>query len=142
MAEMNPITRRTLIAASAATAAATSIPAAAAVDPIYAAIERHMQTCMAHEAACEVSGNLHDDDPEMPEAEKRTHEAWDAMTDAAVELLNVEPTTKAGASALLRHVASTYKWGAPDSILLGEETQEFLTYALRHVAAALESMEA
>src|SRR5205823_10532449 len=55
--------RRHLLTAAAAGAIAAAIPtaaltAAAAVDPIYAAIERHKQVAAAHDAAVDVRGHF------------------------------------------------------------------------------------
>jgi hypothetical protein len=71
MADVIPITRRTILAGTAATAtvATAAVPGIGSdADPIFAAIERHIEACRIHEAACDVSGDLRDDDPRMPEA--------------------------------------------------------------------------
>jgi hypothetical protein len=39
------------------------------------------------------------------DAEKAVHQLADAETEAAIELINVEPATLAGAAALMRYVA-------------------------------------
>jgi hypothetical protein len=81
------ISRRTMMAAALATLVAPSSGALAAPDPdpIFAAIERHRQAWEALESA------PHDDD------QVRLHEA---VLDAESEVVNIRPTTTAGAVAL------------------------------------------
>jgi hypothetical protein len=81
------ISRRTMMAAALATLVAPSSGALAAPepDPIFAAIERHRQAWETLERA------PHDDD------QVRLHEA---VLDAESEVVNIRPTTTAGAVAL------------------------------------------
>jgi hypothetical protein len=81
------ISRRTMMAAALATLVAPSSGALAAPepDPIFAAIERHRQAWETLESA------PHDDD------QVRLHEA---VLDAESEVVNIRPTTTAGAVAL------------------------------------------
>jgi hypothetical protein len=81
------ISRRTMMAAALATLVAPSSGALAAPepDPIFAAIERHRQAWETLKSA------PHDDD------QVRLHEA---VLDAESEVVNIRPTTTAGAVAL------------------------------------------
>lgn len=67
------------------------IPPLETVDPIFAAIEAHTKAREAFEAQCIAS---EDDDGPIQAANE-------AADDAAIELLRIQPTTLAGASALL-----------------------------------------
>ena len=110
-------------------AAATAIPTAAVAtlpnlepDPIFAAIQRHKDAYLAHGAADTVDGDI--------------DAAADADFDARDALLEIQPTTMAGAVALLR-----YSWEFCQQS--GEEGiwGEAGGYELhRHVADALEAM--
>jgi hypothetical protein len=81
------ISRRTMMAAALATLVAPSSGALATPepDPIFAAIERHRQAWET------LKGAPHDDD------QVRLHEA---VLDAESEVVNIRPTTTAGAVAL------------------------------------------
>ena len=63
------------------------------------------------------------------------------MFAAADELLEIKPATKAGAAALLRHIASA-TWGLPDNLSVTDADCPFTLAAIRHVAASLENMTA
>jgi hypothetical protein len=118
---MNMITS-TAIAGTAITA-----QAGAAADPIYAAIAAHVAaydalcTCLDEHFALErelpmdrqqSSVNsweekiVETDDPRWIQMERRVNAMHDAEIDASMELINVEPTTVAGAAALLKRVVA------------------------------------
>jgi hypothetical protein len=107
-----------------------------ATDPIFAVIEAHHRA-MAHETACNRAVDraeealpedqttwcfCHSDDgwtppdgctdaPEWIEVQQRMSEAYDLRFDAVETLLTAEPTTLAGAIALLEYVGSPeYPW--------------------------------
>lgn len=137
----------------AADAIRRSTPAPAEPDPIFAAIEAHRRRAGMFTAACNVSSPLCDDDPRHPAAQAVTDEASDAMRDAALDLVCIMPTTKAGAAALLHYIASEKLtgWSLPDRIIVTDEdvaeededdehADSFLVATLRHVAESLEAM--
>jgi hypothetical protein len=125
---MSEINRRAVLAGATAAAA---IPTAAVAtlpnlepDPIFAAIQRHKDAYVAHGAADTVDGDL--------------DAAANADFDARDALLEVQPTTIAGAVALLR-----YSWEFCQQP--GEESiwGEAGGYKLHpHLADALEEMAA
>jgi hypothetical protein len=111
------------------------------IDPIFAAIEAYTKACEAHEERVSENGRLcrkipkkrrqsyihareeeffESDDPRWIASERAVASAYDAAEDAAIELLTVEPTTLAGASALLTYFGETERGGLglvfPDSV--------------------------
>jgi hypothetical protein len=101
-------------AASVGTLAGAAMPAAvaggsAAVDPIYAAIERHKQTCTAWDAAVDVRSNFEDLDMTEEQREQRdelddaVEDAWMPCRQAGLDLINTEPTTFAGIVAAIQY---------------------------------------
>jgi len=85
--------------------------AAVAADPIYAAIERHMDLTKAYNAAWEVRAGFKDFG-KMTEDEKAQLRQFNDATDAAhlpleaaaLDLINTVPTTQAGIIAALRYI--------------------------------------
>jgi hypothetical protein len=142
------VSRRGALAglAGAAVAGVAALPAGAGeVDPIFAVIKTHHQA-MAHELACnEESERLRDllpkdrrtwhysawqetppegctDAPEWIEAQQNLRGAYDLRRDEVEALLTTEPTTLAGAIALLDYVGSPeypMERGAREPILFG-----------------------
>jgi hypothetical protein len=101
---MSNLSRRRLVASAAAlpalgVSAVALASASAAVDPIYAAIEAHRTA----------NFEFHDDenlvDEEHPQYDKEMQRLYDATKAAAVNLCDVQPTTIAGAIALLNYYA-------------------------------------
>jgi hypothetical protein len=94
----------TLAAGTAVNAVAVAMTRATEVDPIFAVLAEHRAAMKAYLPASELSGRLEDDTPEW-------NAAW-AVTQAAIErehaslhaVLTTDPTTLAGAVALLEHV--------------------------------------
>jgi hypothetical protein len=108
-------TRRHFLTVAAGGTVAAAIPtavlaAAAAVDPIYALIERHKQAAAAHDATTEV--RAHFDDLNMNEEQKEqfyaleaaVDSAWDSLDEVGTDLVNTKPATLAGIVALCRYV--------------------------------------
>jgi hypothetical protein len=110
--------RQALTATAAALAGATAVNVVAIVatraaepDPIFAAIERHRAAHM-HAMACsrvraetvDVSWSPEYDPVKVADASEADRAARERDADAAMELLNVEPTTAAGMVALLEYV--------------------------------------
>lgn len=95
-----------------APAVATSmggLPASSAtVDPIYAAIERRRAAYETAESRCAAF-----DESGTAEAEEEQLTAIDVLTTAENELRETEPTTIAGAVALLRYIADIVITGPP-----------------------------
>jgi len=159
---MFPPTRRAFINTIAALPIAAATPAAATrtpqaeADPIFAAIEAHRRAIAAHgeavgiEMALEVSlpddRRLTDvredkivetDDPRWPAALRAVSAASSAMDDAAIDLVNIEPTTVAGVEGLLRYFADDEDNIFPDGVARGDGSEEtFETYLARHAADA------
>ena len=119
---------RRAIVAGAASVPALAVPAIALAstepDPIFAAIERHRAAATAWLMAVHIefsteaelprdkcksritewdSNIVETDDPRWPAAIKKNCETRHQMSDAAIRLTEIEPTTIAGAMALLRY---------------------------------------
>lgn len=116
----------------ASTAAVTSTAAAIhadspSQDPIFAAIENHKAALSALKAGLDVMYALEaelpkelrrsnvasweeviieTDDPRWIECEKKVYALFEADQEAAIGLIDVEPTTLAGLATLMRHVAA------------------------------------
>jgi hypothetical protein len=112
-----PHSRRSVLGAIAAATAAVTVAgarpagAAPAVDPIYAAIERHKDLAKAFDAVWKLRAHCKDFGT-LTEAEKaRVRELNDAtdaaglpLEAAAMDLFNTAPTTHAGIIAALRYM--------------------------------------
>jgi hypothetical protein len=103
------------VAAGASFVGAGSLAAAlptAAVDPIYAAIEQHKQTCTVWDAAVDVRSNFEDLDMTEEQREQRdeldvaVEDAWMPCRQAGLDLINTEPTTPAGIIAAIAYIRS------------------------------------
>ena len=135
---MSAMNRRAILAGAAS--AAVAIPAAAAPmpDPIFAAIEAHRAAWAALEKDC---SRLSDES--TPEAEAEFYRLNDAVEEAAGILVETQPTTMAGAVALLRHVAEHE--GQGDTFDLEDEdgkTGPWSYFMHQTLADALEKMRA
>ena len=99
----------TLAVAAIATGAP---PAALAVDPIYAAIERHKAAALIWDAAVNVRADFPDTvDPRTDEQQERLYElesavdeTWEPCEQASVDLINTAPTTLAGIIAAIQYI--------------------------------------
>jgi hypothetical protein len=155
-------------ATSAAAALAAATPPAAATgspDPIFAAIEAHRRAAQKSEEAVgrqyaletklvsELKGDpdrftIAHNDPAYIEAEQTVSTASDEMFDRSLDLLDANPTSVAGAAALLRYVSSEDlgdDWRFPDFEVEddGDDEQkktDFRTAVMRHVSAALDGL--
>ncbi|SHN86778.1 hypothetical protein [Bradyrhizobium erythrophlei] len=114
-------------------------------DPIFAAIEAHRKACTIHTQRVEVSANMTLDDPGFEKANASTGEAGDEMFDRAQQLLDVRPSTRAGADALLYYASRPEEpnlgddWRFPD---FAENGKAFHLAMMKHVAYALCSIGA
>jgi hypothetical protein len=157
---MNTIVSAASLATAAAVAApsiATASPAIAfsradptrlapTVDPIFAVIEVHRKACATHTRCVGLEFALPCDDPARPSANASTSEACDVMFDLALELLEIRPTSLAGASALLNYVGdgedlstAADDWRFPDA---DDNGTPFHIAMMKHVADALGSTPA
>jgi hypothetical protein len=102
--------RRAVLAgmASAAVIPTAALGAAPSSDPIYAAIERHKAAMAPYDAAVAIRGAFRDADDDTGEEVERMDEAvyaaWESCTQAALDLINTQPTTLAGILAAIRVV--------------------------------------
>ena len=99
------------LAAGAAVAAGASVAIAAlAVDPIYAAIERHKQTAAVWDAAVDVRSNFNDLHMTAEQREQRdelddaVEDAWAPCDQAGIDLVTAKPTTPAGIVAAIAYI--------------------------------------
>jgi hypothetical protein len=111
-----PHSRRSVLGAIAAATAAVTVAgarptdAAPAIDPIYAAIERHKAAGVVWDAAVNVRfrfNDLHMDHErrkQLAVLEDAVHEAWEPCVQAGVDLINTGPTTLAGIVAAIGYL--------------------------------------
>jgi hypothetical protein len=111
------LTRRGALGAIAAAAAVTvagarPTDAAPAIDPIFAAIERHKQTAVVWEAAVGVRADFHEGPAPMTDdlweercrLEDAEEDAREPLLDAGVDLVATKPTTLAGIVAAVSYM--------------------------------------
>ena len=149
---MFPPTRRAFVGAIAtlplAVAAAAPAAATAEPDPIFAAIDLHLQARKDHHDAIDIETALEierwkekivktDDDPREIAAERAVAAASDAMDEAAVGLLNVQPTTIAGLMALLDYFSETEEELFPSGIIDDEGEMSFVHAFVAHASQSL-----
>jgi hypothetical protein len=89
-------------------------------DPIYAAIARHRGDYEEHNNKVSAL-----DEAGTPEAEAENQRLMDVLRQAEIDMIDTEPTTIAGAAALLRYVGMRAERGPPldqmlDASLLGD----------------------
>ena len=101
---VNPTRRHLLTIAAGGAVALTAMPA---VDPIYAAIERHKEAAVVWNAAVDVWAEF-PDGPELWVERERIHDAWcdarNALDDVGIDLINTAPTTLAGIARALNYI--------------------------------------
>jgi hypothetical protein len=112
----NALTRRGALGAIAAATAGVTIAgarpadAAPAIDPIYAAIERHRAAAVVWDAAVDVRSDF--DDRQMNDEQRRQRDELDdavddarePLTEAGVDLVTTAPTTLAGIIAAVGYI--------------------------------------
>ena len=171
MSTAREVSRRTIIAGASVLATGTAAnitkasPAAVSIesDPIFAAIAAHERAYATWLASVKHHSKLeqdlpHDkrrtsvvdeqivetDDPRWIASERAVDEEWEVVCDAAAELVNVEPTTRAGVIALLRYIAEDEKRGGeslPGTLMTDDEPcASFAYFVHQHVADVLERM--
>jgi hypothetical protein len=109
-------------------------------DPIFAAIETYRAAWTALEKGCERL-----DDESTPETEAEFDRLNDAAEEAACTLADTQPTSVAGAVALLRHAAEHEGKGGTFESLEDEDDGKMKPWSYflhRTLAAALEEMKA
>jgi hypothetical protein len=79
-------------------------------DPIYAAIERHKETCAVWDAAVDVRAHFNDLTMTVEQRRQRdllddaVEDAWEPCAQAGVGLINTKPTTLAGIVAAIKYI--------------------------------------
>jgi hypothetical protein len=133
-------------------------------DPIFTAIEAHRDAAAAHSECVRKHYALEKtlprdkrqsphagdeivetDDPRWIETMHAVNQACDAMFDLARRLLDVAPSSLAGATALLNHVSlgsGSDGWTFPDHVNDDETGEEYVPALMRHVGEALRSIGA
>jgi len=139
-------------------------------DPIIAAIEAHRracaETCAAYErrnavedeivAGVRVPAGEAESDPQWIAADDAAGEALAVQDDLAVKLLETQPTTIAGAAALLSYYVDAVTTTEPEVVFpeldgngrpfesksIDEPRRDFAYFVIRNVAAALSNMAA
>jgi hypothetical protein len=106
------LSRRHMLGALAVLPAALPAAAAAPADPIFAVIDRHRELSVHFTAAVDVSARL-EDGPEFEAADAIADQRCRVLLDHADTLIRSQPTTMAGALALMRYVASLEEWQMP-----------------------------
>lgn len=135
------LSRRAVMAGAASLPALAIIPAtavaAAGVDPIFAAIERHRQIEAAYVAAC----NEHVEQAREPAREDRVVKLCHRSSNALGELVAMTPTTVAGCAAVLRYL-ETHEKSYDEAVLLHNHSDNVSVPArdlLSRIAAALDA---
>jgi hypothetical protein len=132
--------RRAILAGAAALPTATIPALAAEPDPIFAAIEVHRAAWAALEKGCSRLS-----DTSTPESEAEFDRLNDAVEEAAGTLVDTQPTTMAGAVALLRYAAEYEGKGDTFEGLEDEDDGKMKPWSYfmhRALADALEEMKA
>ena len=139
-------------------------------DPIIAAIEAHRracaETCAAYErrnavedeivAGIRVPAGEAESDPQWIAADDAAGEALAVQDDLAVKLLEIHPTTIAGAAALLSYYVDAVTTTQPEIVFpeldgnsrplesksIDEPRRDFAYFIIRNVATALSKMAA
>jgi hypothetical protein len=111
---INPSRRHLLTVAAGGAVAAVISPglAAPAVDPIYAAIERHRAACVPWDAAIDVRAEFPEGPHPMTDEQWEKRDALDDAVDearvilqqAGLELINTAPTTATGIATAIRYM--------------------------------------
>ena len=91
----------------------TAAVAAAKPDPIFAVIENHRHLSASCDAAVAISAIMANDGPDFEAADAVAGQRQQLLIDHANALICCEPTTLAGAVALMRYVASLDEWQEP-----------------------------
>jgi hypothetical protein len=147
------LSRRTLVTSAAALPAFTvpGLASSAAADPIFAVIEAHRHAYAATTAAWQSAA---DDGVDVEVNEH--HRLMDKQDSAAFDLLEIQPTTVAGAAALLAYYVEVEGMNAqvfPEYLDAngrpldrwdesGEWYGKFGVFLARHVAASLSKISA
>jgi len=112
--------RRHLLTVVAGGAVAAAIPtatltAAPAVDPVYAAIERHKACALKHAAAWDVRARFNDcqmndeQERQLQILEDAIEAVWQPCQAAGIDLFNTAPTTHAGIIAAIRYIQERHR---------------------------------
>jgi hypothetical protein len=122
-------------------------PALAIADPIFVAIEAHKAAFARVIAAIDVEQaaeaatpiGLRKTDEHYLQAGEAVSAAWDAEGDAAIELVNVHPTTMAGVMALLDYAISADHDGEtwPPVLLDGETSGSWHHFLIQNLTEIL-----
>ena len=122
-------------------------------DPIIAAIEAHRRACAETRAAFEHQSAV-ENDAQRIVADDAAAEALAVQDDFAVKLLETQPTTIAGAAALLTYYVDAVATTQPEVVFpeldgngrpfesksIYEPRRDFAYFIVRNVAAVLSSM--
>ena len=122
-------------------------------DPIIAAIEAHRRACAETRAAFEHQSAV-ENDAQRIVADDAAAEALAVQDDFAVKLLETQPTTIAGAAALLSYYVDAVTTTQPEVVFpeldghgrpfesksIDEPRRDFAYFIVRNVAAVLSSM--
>jgi len=122
-------------------------------DPIIAAIEAHRRACAETRAAFEHQSAV-ENDAQRIVADDAAAEALAVQDDFAVKLLETQPTTIAGAAALLTYYVDAVATTQPEVVFpeldgngrpfesksIDEPRRDFAYFIVRNVAAVLSSM--
>jgi hypothetical protein len=100
---MSTLTRRSLVASTAALPALALPAAAAEPDPIFAAIEWHREAAIRQMRASRATFDLEHGDPAIEAADEFEDRARNGRNEAEHALFNTQPTTLAGVVALLAY---------------------------------------
>jgi hypothetical protein len=103
------VSRRTALTAIAALPATTTA-ALAGADPTYEAIEKHKAAGTVWSAAVDIRSNFPDLDiteeqrEQLDQLDEAVDDAWELLEEAGIDLINTQPTTRAGIVAAIQYL--------------------------------------
>jgi hypothetical protein len=128
--------------------AGSDVAAASEADAIFAAIESHRSAVASRDAFFdERSGfeeTLPEGDPKWAQIDQADEAAYEVEETATCEMLNVEPTTLAGVTAILAYTVEVLKRGCRFSTFLGDDGKpnSFEYFLMSNCAEALAKLSA
>ncbi|MGF6309931.1 hypothetical protein ABIB82_004072 [Bradyrhizobium sp. i1.8.4] len=144
---MNVITSTAVFAGASAVAPTLASNIAGDADPIFAAIEHHKAARAEFARWADLQGeleiaNVRSTDPRWIEADEEVTRSMKADDAAAIELLNIRPTTMAGLLALLKHATEfdTDGQGFPEDLHSNDErdiSRSWQFFLIENVAGVL-----
>ncbi len=145
---MNSLVTLPIVGALPVALTGSDVAAASEADPIFAAIESHRSAVAARDAFFdERSGfetTLPEGDPKWAQIDQADEAAYEVEETAACEMLNVEPATLEGVTAILAYTVEVLKRGCAFSRFLDDDgkSNSFEYFLMSNCAEALAKLSA